>query len=177
MEIGRGEAAMSAIPQLQQLAMRVDASLKLGADAMAREIQAALREATAEATWLPEERRRASHENYARHLLYGDPVGRFSILAIVWDHGQKSPIHGHYCWCAVGVYEGRLTESYYRESPAGGPPVLVDSLRRNTGTPSFDPPSSGIHRIANDSGARAISLHIYGIGKEGIAAGVNRVLA
>jgi predicted metal-dependent enzyme (double-stranded beta helix superfamily) len=176
MEFGRREATVSAIPQLEQLAGRIDAALKLGADAMAREIQAALGEATAGAAWLPEERRRAGHENYARHLLYGDPGGRYSILSIVWDHGQKSPIHGHYCWCAVGVYQGRLTESYYRESPMGGLPVLVDSLRRDAGTLSFDPPSSGIHRMANDSGAPAISLHVYGIGKEGIAAGVNRIL-
>jgi predicted metal-dependent enzyme (double-stranded beta helix superfamily) len=167
---------VSAIPPLERLVGRVGAALNLGADAMAREIRAALGEATAEATWLPEERRRASHDNYARHLLHGDPMGRFSILSIVWDHGQKSPIHGHYCWCAVGVYQGQLTETYYRESPAGGLPVLVDRLQRDAGSLSFDPPSSGIHRIANESGAHAISLHVYGIGKDGVAAGVNRIL-
>ena len=54
-------------------------------------------------TTLPPERRRVTHDNYARHLLHGDLQGRFSILAIVWDHGQSSPIHGHHCWCAVGI--------------------------------------------------------------------------
>ena len=77
------------------------------------EIKERLRDATAVPDWLPPERRRASHENYARHLLHGDAEGRFSILAIVWDHGQQSPIHGHYCWCAVGVYQGELTERFY----------------------------------------------------------------
>jgi len=167
---------VSAIPQLAVLAGRIGSALKLAPGDMAQEIRAALGEATADATWLPEERRRVSHENYARHLLYGDPEGRFSILSIVWEHGQKSPIHGHYCWCAVGVYLGCLIETYYRESPVGGLPVLVDRLQRNAGTLSFDPASSGIHRIANDSGAPAISLHVYGIAKEGIAAGVNRIL-
>jgi predicted metal-dependent enzyme (double-stranded beta helix superfamily) len=168
---------VSAIPQLQQLAGRIAAAVKLGPDAMGQEIRAALREATTEPNWLPAERRRASHDNYARHLLFSDPEGRFSILSIIWDRGQKSPIHGHYCWCAVGIYQGRLTETYYRESPTGGSPVMVGTTARGPGMPSFEPAASGIHRIANDSGALAISLHVYGIGKEGISAGVNRILA
>jgi predicted metal-dependent enzyme (double-stranded beta helix superfamily) len=168
---------MSTLPPLQQLAGRIGAALRLAPDTMGREIQAALQEATAESTWLPAERRRASHDNYARHLLYGDPDERFSILSLVWDHGQRSPIHGHYRWCAVGVYQGRLTETYYREGNSGSPPILVGTTERGAGSPSYDPPASGIHRIANESGALAISLHVYGVGKQGIAAGVNRILA
>lgn len=167
---------MSALPQLRHLADRIGAAVGLAPDAMASEIKAALRDATAGANWLPSERRRASHENYARHLLYGDPDGRFSILAIVWDHGQMSPIHGHHCWCAVGVYQGVLTETRYREG-AGGPPVPVNSTRRAAGTLSFDPAASAIHRIANESGVLAVSLHVYGIAKDGISTGVNRIYA
>lgn len=168
---------MSAIPQLQQLAGRIGAALALAPDAMAREIQAALREATADTAWLPAERRRVNHDNYARHLLHADPGGRFSILALVWDRGQRSPIHSHYCWCAVGVYEGRLTETWYREGASGGPPVLVGSAVRDASWPSFEPAAAGIHRLANDSNTVAVSLHVYGIGKDGVSSGVNRVLA
>jgi len=167
---------MSAVPpQLLSLAGRVVMATTLAPDAMGREIMAALREATAENQWLPPERRRADHVRYARHLLYGDPDGRFSILALVWDHGQMSPIHGHHCWCAVGVYQGSLTETYYREETASGTPVATGSARRGIGTTSFEPPASGIHRIANDSGAVAISLHVYGIAKDSISTGVNRL--
>ena len=168
---------MSAIPQIDRLAARIGGAVALPPNAMALEVKAALQEATARADWLPAERRRASHENYARHLLYGDPGGRYSILAIVWDHGQMSPVHGHYCWCAVGVYQGVLSESYYREAAAGGSPVLVGTTRRGAGTLSFDPPASGIHRIANESGATAISLHIYGVAKDRISTGVNRLFS
>ena len=167
---------MSALPQLLHLAGRIGAALGLAPQDMAREVQAALRGAIAQPDWLPEDRRRASHDNYARHLLYGDPEGRFSILALVWERGQKSPIHGHYCWCSVGVYQGELTETYYRESP-GGLPTRVGSTRRGAGTLSFDAPASGIHRIANESGAPAISLHVYGIAGSRIAGGVNRTFA
>ena len=105
---------MSVPPQLQRLSGRIGNAVTLAPDAMAPEIKAALREATAETGWLPPERRRASHERYARHLIYADPADRFSILAIVWDRGQMSPIHAHHCWCAVAVYQGMLTETFYR---------------------------------------------------------------
>jgi predicted metal-dependent enzyme (double-stranded beta helix superfamily) len=167
---------VSPLPQLQHLAGRVVAALALSPREMAREVQAALRDVTAEPNWLPEDRRRASHDNYARHLLHGDPEGRFSILALVWDRGQKSPIHGHYCWCGVGVYQGELTETYYRET-LEGLPMRVGSARRGTGTLSFDGPASGIHRIANESGTPAISLHVYGVAGNRLASGVNRIFA
>ena len=168
---------MSTLPQLQRLADRIGAATALAPEAMSREIRSALGEATAAPDWLPAERRRASHENYARHLLHGDPDGRFSILSIVWDHGQASPVHAHHCWCAVGVYQGELTEHYYRDGGPGGQPVLTDTKRRGAGTLSFDAAASGIHRIANESRAIAISLHVYGIAKDKISTGVNRIFA
>jgi predicted metal-dependent enzyme (double-stranded beta helix superfamily) len=168
---------MSALPQLERLADRIGSAVALAPDSMALEVRAALAEATARPDWLPAERRRASHDRYARHLLYGDPAGRYSILAIVWDHGQMSPVHGHHCWCAVGVYQGVLVESYYREPGGGSAPVLIGNASRAAGTLSFDPAGSGIHRIANESGAPAVSLHVYGIGNDGISTGVNRIYA
>lgn len=166
---------MSVPPQLTRLADRVGEAVMLAPELMARGIQAALAEATDAAVWLPQERRRASHENYARHLLYGDPQGRFSILSIVWDHGQQSPIHGHHCWCAVAVYSGTLTETHYREA-AGAAAVPADTKRLGVGTISFDPPRHGIHRIANDSSAIAISLHVYGVAPDLISTKVNRLV-
>ena len=167
---------MSALPQLEQLSSRIAAAVALPPDGMSSQIRAALREATARPDWLPAERRRASHDHYARHVLYGDPAGRFSILAIVWDPGQMSPVHGHQCWCAVGMYQGRLSENHYREA-GGGPPVLVGHTMRDVGNPSFDPPATAIHRIANESLETAISLHVYGVGPEQISTGVNRLYA
>ena len=164
---------MSALPELVRLADHIGAAVNLAPDAMAREIQAALVEATAKTGWLPPERRRVTHDNYARHLLYGDQQGRFSILAIVWDHGQMSPIHGHHCWCAVGVYLGELTESRYSEE--AGVPRLLESRRRAARTLSFDAAGEGIHRLGNDSGSVAISLHVYGVAKERISTHVNRI--
>ena len=165
---------MSAVPQLQRLADRLSAAVALDPDRMAGEVKAALCEATAGHGWLPAERRRASHDHYARHLVYADPDDRFSILALVWDRGQMSPVHGHHCWCAVGVYQGLLTETCYREN-AGTGPVETGSTRHPAGTATFEPAGPFIHRIANYSGVVAVSLHVYGVAKDRISTHVNRV--
>lgn len=168
---------MSAFAQLERLAEHVGAAVALPPDRMAREIQAALRDATAEPDWLPLERRRANHERYARHLLYGDPGGRFSILVLVWDPGQASPIHSHNTWCAVGIYQGTLMETFYRDRGPGRPPMLTGTARRGAGSLSFERALSSIHRLANDSGTTAISLHVYGVAKERVNDGINRIYA
>jgi len=169
---------MSAVPpQLQHLALRISNATGLAPDALASEVKAALRDATAARGWLPPERRRADHQRYARHLLYGDPEGRFSILSLVWDHGQESPIHGHHTWCAVGVYDGELTEIRFREDAARRAPIEIGSERRIAGSLTFDPPLASIHRIINRSGAVAISLHVYGVAADRISSGVNRIYA
>jgi predicted metal-dependent enzyme (double-stranded beta helix superfamily) len=163
-------------PQLQRLAGDLGKAVTLPPETMAREIRSALHVATAESGWLPPERRRASHEHYARHLIYADPGNRFSILALVWDRGQMSPIHGHHCWCAVGVYRGLLTEHYYRAGAGDEQPVETGSARHAVCESTFDA-GSGIHRLGNYSGVLAISLHVYGVGPDRISTGVNRVYA
>jgi predicted metal-dependent enzyme (double-stranded beta helix superfamily) len=165
---------MSVPAQLLRLADGVAGALATPG-AFEQEVRSALGASIADNAWLPNERRRASHDRYARHLLYADPQGRFSVLAIVWDHGQRSPIHGHHVWCAVGVYQGTLTETYYREHPAGTA-LETGSAMRTAGSLSFDLPNAAVHRISNESGTTAISLHVYGAGRDEIASGVNRIL-
>ena len=166
---------MTTLPQLRRLADGISNAVTLAPDAMARELTAALREATLQYGWLPPERRRASHEHYARHLVYADPDDRFSILAIVWDRGQMSPIHAHHCWCAVGVYQGMLTETWYRED-ATGALMETGSARHPAGASTFDP-GTGIHRLGNVSGVLAVSIHVYGVAKDRISTGVNKIYA
>ena len=57
-------------------------------------------------------------------------------------------------------------------SPA---PVAERTARRDAGSLSFDPALSGIHRLANDGGAVAVSLHVYGVAQEHISTRVNRL--
>jgi 3-mercaptopropionate dioxygenase len=163
-------------PALQRLIGRLDAAAEAPPQELPRRVTAALAESVAVNDWLPPEAQRASHDHYTRHLLYSDPGDRYSILAIAWGCAQQSPIHAHYTWCGVGIYRGELTETHYREEAAGRPPTALDACRRRAGELSFDLPLTGIHRIANLGSETAVSLHIYGIGRQKITTGVNRIL-
>lgn len=110
--------------------------------------------------------RAAQDSTYARHVLYADPLRRFTILSLVWLPGQGTPVHGHTAWGAMGVYEGNLTVTNYRLTTSGLPVLEChpeQSLSAGPGlTAGVLPGLDDIHRIANESGQPAISIHIYG---------------
>ena len=62
---------------LQKLIDDLGAAITAPPAQLAEEVMAALHASVTENKWLPPERRRVSHDRYARHLLYGDPGGRF----------------------------------------------------------------------------------------------------
>jgi predicted metal-dependent enzyme (double-stranded beta helix superfamily) len=108
-----------------------------------------------------------------RHLLYVDPGDRFVITAITWLPGQRSPVHGHYVWCAYGVAEGELTEETFR---AG---TVLEALGTRTlrageladldlGGPIF-------HRVSNRTAKPLVTLHAYGVASYNLTTGINRV--
>ena len=133
--------------ELRALIERIDAALD-AERAMPERIVDGLCKVTAQTTWLPPDRRRADHANYARHILWCDPRDRFSVLSIVWNPGQKSPIHAHRTWCAVGVYEGILSEEIYRETDDTGGLEVLSLKQRGAGTVNYDAGSCA-HPIAN----------------------------
>lgn len=134
------------------------------------EAPAAVAQALREVLSLPEllapAQRQPQDATYARHVLYADPLRRFTILALVWLPGQGTPVHGHTAWGALGVCEGELTVTNYHLT-THGLPVLechpAQSLHAGPGlTASVLPGLGDIHRISNESGQPAISIHIYG---------------
>lgn len=162
---------------LHRLIARMDAAVTAPAGDLPPLVTAALAESVAQPDWLAPEQCRASHDHYTRHVLYGDPDGRYTVVAIVWGALQCSPIHAHHTWCGVGVYSGEITETLYHENTATAGALLpVTSMARGSGTLSFDDAQGGIHRIANAGRDTAVSIHIYGISEARITTGVNRVL-
>ena len=81
--------------------------------------------------------RRGDPACYRSHLLYAEPDGSFSIVAMVWLPGQQTAIHDHVAWCVTGVLQGREHEEIF--APAGD-----------------------IHRVQNTGDSVAISMHVYG---------------
>lgn len=105
-------------------------------------------------------------EQYRRHLLYADPLRRFTILSLVWRPGQQTPIHGHTAWGAVGVHEGWLEARSYDLVDAGsGLLSCAEQCCGEAGPGDTSWVQTGlrdIHRLACRAGNGAISIHVYG---------------
>ncbi|MCC5793688.1 MAG: cysteine dioxygenase family protein [Chromatiales bacterium] len=135
----------------------------------------------AEPELLSEAQQQPDPARYARHLLYADPLRRFSILALVWLPGQATPVHGHTAWGAMGLYRGRLEVTNYQLS-TGGLPVLECHSREVIHVQpgqcaAVQPGLDDIHRISNCSGETAISIHVYGMDLLRDPASLNIVLS
>lgn len=135
---------------------------------------AALRDAVGgRRDWLRAEHRVGDPARYMRHLLYVDPSDRFVLTAITWLPGQKSPVHGHYVWCAYGVAEGELTEETFRAGTVlealGTRTIHAGELAElDLGGPIF-------HRVSNRTKKPLVTLHAYGVGSYNLTTGINRV--
>lgn len=127
--------------------------------------------AVPQADWL------ADPAGYRRYLIHADPVGRFSIVALVWAEGQRTPVHGHYTWCAYHVLSGVLREERFQRVP-GAPDTVRhrDTVLRPAGTQGKGHAGLDIaHRLCHEAGSPAVSIHVYGIDAGRVASHVNRI--
>jgi len=123
--------------------------------------------------WLRPEHRIGDPARYMRHLLYIDPDDAFVITAITWLPGQKSPVHGHYVWCAYGVAEGELTEEQFR-APNMLEPLGTKTLRAGE-LAELDLGGPMYHRVSNRTAAPLVTLHVYGVASSSLTTGINRI--
>ena len=128
---------------------------------------------------LLEDRHRRAHEDrYRQHVVHVHPEGRYSVVSLVWKPGQATPIHDHRCWCVVGVWRGVERETQYElVTGRGGQSLLVrGSSRSFPGDVSvLVPPHEDIHKVENDGGGLAISLHVYGADIATLGSSINQV--
>jgi predicted metal-dependent enzyme (double-stranded beta helix superfamily) len=126
---------------------------------------------------LSPDQRRTRPDRYARHVLYGDPGGRFTILSLVWAAGQFSPVHAHHAWCAYVVHEGTLEETIYGFDSAAMKAHPLRTGPRHAGYCCFDQAGPDhIHRLGNGGAEPALSIHVYGVAREHIETRVNRLV-
>ena len=141
------------------------------------ELAAALGDAVGKrAGWLRPEHRVGDPSRYMRHLLYVDPDDDFVITAIIWLPGQKSPVHGHYVWCAYGVVEGELNEETFR-APGDLLEPLGDKSIRAAEVADIDLGGPIYHRVSNRTRKPLVTLHVYGVAADRLTTGINRFYA
>jgi predicted metal-dependent enzyme (double-stranded beta helix superfamily) len=120
------------------------------------------------------EQRIGDLERYRSHLLYTEPDGAFSVVALVWRPGQVTLIHDHVTWCVFGVVQGVEYEELFTLDDQRGCLVEAGSNENRTGDVSGFAPPGDIHRVHNVGRQTAISVHIYGTDVSQIGSSVRR---
>ena len=167
--------AESPASAVAELATDVGAACEGSRALMERRIVAALARAAADLDLFTPAQRIPSPGCYARHVVYGDPMGRFTILSLVWMPGQFSPPHAHQTWCAYAVCDNTLTETEYTFDHATMKASPLRTVERRAGYCTFGEAGlDQIHRLRNAGGLPAISLHVYGVESGRIGTHVNR---
>jgi predicted metal-dependent enzyme (double-stranded beta helix superfamily) len=125
-------------------------------DAIARLLAAAV----TEPELLPARCRASSPDGYRTNVVHTAGDGSFSVVALVWLPGQRTPIHSHRCWCVVAVHEGVELETQYELDDTAL--KTTDQRVYQVGDVSWLSAESDIHAVQNSGEAPAISLHVYG---------------
>lgn len=114
--------------------------------------------------WLPDAMALAHPQYYQQHLLYGDPLDRFSLVSFVWGPGQQTPVHDHTVWGIIGMLRGAELGQAYARDAQGRLVPHGDERQLAPGELEVVSPSLGdIHRVRNAFDDRvSISVHLYG---------------
>jgi predicted metal-dependent enzyme (double-stranded beta helix superfamily) len=103
---------------------------------------------------------------YARRLLHRDPNGRYSVLIMVWNTGQGTPLHDHaHMWCVECVYRGRIkVVPFDLVSQAGDlykfeaqEPIFAGPGDAGALIPPFE-----YHTLENAIDEPSVTIHVYG---------------
>jgi predicted metal-dependent enzyme (double-stranded beta helix superfamily) len=110
-------------------------------------------------------------------VLHVERDGSFSLVALVWLPGQRTPIHDHVSWCVTGVHEGVESERRYRlvSDYATARLVVTEDVLNPQGAVSGFAPPGDIHQVRNAGTSTAISIHVYGADVSRLGSSVRRV--
>lgn len=113
--------------------------------------------------WLPESMAVPHPHYYQQHLLYGDPLDRFSLVSFVWGPGQMTPVHDHTVWGVIGMLRGAEHDQPYQMTPNGFKPVGVEHTLNPGDVACVSPTIGDVHRVRNAFDDQvSISIHLYG---------------
>ncbi|WP_144517474.1 cysteine dioxygenase family protein [Bacillus thuringiensis] len=130
-------------------------------------IEKLLEELLEKKTWLPLDKQKANLTQYARHLLYEDPLKRFEVLALVWKDGQSTSLHDHDgTWGVEGVFSGRImVQNFIQTKQLGNSLVYLThtgNLYLGEGETDKVIPPADCHILEISKNESVITIHVYG---------------
>jgi predicted metal-dependent enzyme (double-stranded beta helix superfamily) len=115
---------------------------------------------------LPPEVTRPSNEHHVTYPLYIAPDDSWSLASVVWNVGQRTPVHGHETWGVVGIYAGAERELRYvkpAESEPGRALTQAGEQVWERGQVTVCcTTDDDIHAVAAVGDEPTIGIHVYG---------------
>lgn len=115
---------------------------------------------------LPPEVTRPSDEHHVNYPLYIAPDNGWCLASVVWNIGQRTPVHGHETWGVVGIYSGAEREFRYAKPTAaesGRPltPAGEHVWERGQVTVCCTT-DDDVHAVAAVGDVPTVGIHVYG---------------
>jgi 3-mercaptopropionate dioxygenase len=115
---------------------------------------------------LPPEFIRPSPERHVTYPLYIAPDESWCLASVVWNVGQRTPVHGHETWGVVGIYSGSEREIRYVK-PA---PAAVGGALTSAGEHMWErgqvtvccTTDDDVHAVEAVGDEPTVGIHVYG---------------
>jgi len=106
-------------------------------------------------------------QGFGVHLMHEEADHSLAVLAVAWLPGRSAPVHDHGTWAVVGGVEGVERNRHWRRRDDGSRPGYADvcEIGEDLIGPGQVLPMlpSAIHSVSNETSAKTLSLHVYGM--------------
>lgn len=115
---------------------------------------------------LPYRFTRPSADRHVNYPLYVAPDDSWSVVAVVWNMGQRTPVHGHEMWGVAGIYSGAERELRYVKPTEGAScaplvPAGEQTWERGQVTVCCTT-DDDVHAVTAVGDEPTIGIHVYG---------------
>jgi predicted metal-dependent enzyme (double-stranded beta helix superfamily) len=115
---------------------------------------------------LPPQLTRPSNEHHVTYPLYIAPDDSWSLACVVWNIGQRTPVHSHETWGVAGIYAGAEREIRYIKPTASEPgraltPAGEHVWKRGQVTVCCTT-DDDVHAVTAVGDEPTIGIHVYG---------------
>jgi predicted metal-dependent enzyme (double-stranded beta helix superfamily) len=115
---------------------------------------------------LPSEVTRPAHDRHVTYPLHIAPDESWSLACVVWNLGQRTPVHSHETWGVAGIYAGVERElRYLKPGPteSGTPmtPAGEQEWRRGQVTVCCTT-DDDVHAVTAVGDEPTVGIHVYG---------------
>ena len=115
---------------------------------------------------LPPELTRPATDHHVNYPLYIAPDDSWSMAAVVWNVGQRTPVHGHDTWGVVGIYSGAEREFRYVKPTAAdsGRPLIPagEHVWQRGQVTVCCTTDDDVHAVAAVGTVPTVGIHVYG---------------